>query len=351
MIGKSHDRTAVFSESSSRKVSAMLNRCPIRYVLFWSAIFVIVSAGQGAVAQTQVARIEVFPIESITVSDEEFLAGKKDGKPVTLAGELRIPRSGTARLPAVVLVHGSGGIPGSIADWAQFLNALGVATLTLDSFTGREIVSTIEDQDRLGRLAMIVDVYRALDMLAKHPRIEPSKVAVMGFSRGGHVALYASLRRFQRAYATGGNQFAGYLAFYSDCGVKYRGDDDVADKPIRLLHGAADDYIPVGPCRPFVERLRAKGKDITLTEYPNAIHVFDWRALVKPVRMAKAQNWSRCNREESADGRVINLQTGQPFSFRDACVELGATIAYDAEAHSAAQRAVREFVEATLGAK
>lgn len=135
----------------------------------------------------------------MTLTDDEALAGKKDGKPVTLAGELRIPRPGTARLPAVVLIHGSSGVVGYIGDWAQFLSAQGVATFTLDSFSGRGIVSTVEDQDRRGRFTMIVDAYRALDLLAKHPRIHPTKVAVMGFSRGGSASLYASLRRFQRA--------------------------------------------------------------------------------------------------------------------------------------------------------
>ena len=312
---------------------------------------IAISLSHIPLARAQVAKVEVYPIESTTLSDEEFLAAKNEGTPVTLAGELRIPRPGSARLPAIVLIHGSGGVSGYIDDWAQFLNTLGVATFTLDSFTGRGIVSTIDDQDRLGRLAMIVDAYRSLDLLAKHPRIDPAKIAVMGFSRGGGVALYASLRRFQRPYATGGNEFAGYLAFYADCGTKYRGDDDVSDKPIRLFHGTADDYVPVAPCRPFVERLRAKGKNIILTEYPKAMHVFDWPALAKPVRLANAQNWSHCQRAETADGRIINTQTGQPFSFKDACVELGATLAYEAEAHKAAQRAVQEFVVGTLGAK
>ena len=315
------------------------------------AASVAIYLGGASSAHAQVAKIEVYPVESMTVTDEDFLAGKKEGRPVTLAGELRIPRPGATRLPAIVLIHGSGGVSGYIGDWAQFLNGLGVATFTLDSFAGRGIASTIDDQDRLGRLAMIVDAYRVLDLLAKHPRIDPAKVAVMGFSRGGGVALYASLRRFQRTYATAGNEFAGYLAFYADCGTKYRGDDDVSDKPIRLFHGTADDYVPVAPCRPFVERLRAKGKDISLTEYANAWHVFDGPAFAKPLRLATAQNWSHCKREESADAKVVNLETGQPFTFKDSCVVPGATIAYDAEAHKAAQRAVQEFVVNTLGAK
>jgi len=69
------------------------------------------------------------------------------------------------------------------------LNELGVAALAVDSFAGRGIVSTNTDQTQLDRLSMVVDAYRALELLAKHPRIDPTRIAVMGFSRGGQSAL------------------------------------------------------------------------------------------------------------------------------------------------------------------
>jgi acetyl esterase/lipase len=56
---------------------------------------------------------------------------------------------------------------------------------------------------------MIVDAYRALVSLVKHPPIDPAKVAVMGVSRGGQAALDSSLRRFRHAYASAGHEFAG----------------------------------------------------------------------------------------------------------------------------------------------
>jgi dienelactone hydrolase len=92
-------------------------------------------------------------------------------------------------LPAVILLHGSGGISGYVTDWEMDLNSMGVATFVIDCFKGRGIVNTNNDQSQLGRLSMIVDAYRALDVLAKHPRIDPNRIAIMGFSRGGQAAL------------------------------------------------------------------------------------------------------------------------------------------------------------------
>ena len=88
--------------------------------LFCFAALVATYLSHPSPAYAQVAKIEVYPLESTTLTDEDFLAGKKEGKPVTLAGELRIPTPGAARLPAVVLIHGSGGVSGYIGDWAQF---------------------------------------------------------------------------------------------------------------------------------------------------------------------------------------------------------------------------------------
>jgi len=300
----------------------------------------------------EVARVELHTFQSTTLTDQEFLTGKKEGKPVILAGELRIPKLGTDHLPAVVLVHGSGGVSGYVDDWAQWFNAIGVATFVFDSFTARSIVTTNIDQDQLGRLTMIVDAYRALELIAKHPRIDPDRIALMGFSRGGTAALYASMKRFQRMHGPAGLAFAAYIPFYPQCGVRFIDDEDVADKPIRIFHGAADDYVPVAPTRLYVERLRKAGKDVQLTEYAGAQHVFDWAMLKTPVKLAQGQTARNCQLEEAADGRIINSKTKQPFGWNsDSCVERGVTIGYNAQAHSEAQNAVRELVIAVLKPK
>lgn len=169
-------------------------------------------------AYAQIARLELHAFQTQTPTDQEFLTGKKDAKPATISGELRIPRAGTDRLPAVVLLHGSGGISSLQDNWAKEFSTIGVATFIVDSFTGRGVTSTANDQDQLSRWVMIGDAYRALEVLAKHPRIDPARVVVMGFSRGGGAAQYSSLKRFAAMHGpAGGLAFAGYIGLYPTC--------------------------------------------------------------------------------------------------------------------------------------
>jgi dienelactone hydrolase len=318
-----------------------------RLFLAYLAVCVLFCAAPAMVT-AQVARMEIHSFQSATLTDQRFLSGQKDGKTVMVAGELRLPRPGNDRLPAVVLLHGSSGINGGVTDWAQDLNSMGIATFVLDSFTTRGIVSTVNDQSQLGRLAMIVDAYRALELLSKHPRIDPARIALMGFSRGGQATLYASLKRFQGMYGIPGQEFAAYVPFYADCGSTYDRDEDVSNKPIRLFHGSADDYNPVASCRAYVLRLKAAGKDVVLTEYAGAAHFFDWQALVKPIKAEKGQRTGQCALAEAQDGVIINSKTKQPFTYADPCVELGPTVAYDVNASTEARRAVKDFFATTL---
>jgi dienelactone hydrolase len=297
-------------------------------------------------AEAQVARFEIWPIESITLTDSDFLAGRDAGKPVLIAGELRLPKIGAAKLPAVILLHGSGGIGGPVDEWVRDLNQLGIATVALDSFSGRGLRSTVADQAQLGRLNMVVDAYRALGILAKDPRIDPARIAVMGFSRGGQSALYSAMSRLYRLQGPkDGTQFAAHLAVYPDCLTTYKDDTEVK-RPIRIFHGTADDYNPVAPCRLYVERLNQANRDVKLIEYADAAHVFDAPALKTPVILTSATTNRRCHLFEDAQSLIVNTETKQPFTYGDACVEKGPTIAFNEAAYTKAHADVRAFLSA-----
>src|SRR3974390_3470000 len=82
------------------------------------AAITITLSGSHADAQS-VARIELQPIQTVTLKTEQILTSDTKGTPATLAGELRIPKPGSERLPTVVLIHGSGGGGGKVAARAK----------------------------------------------------------------------------------------------------------------------------------------------------------------------------------------------------------------------------------------
>jgi dienelactone hydrolase len=312
-----------------------------------SIAFILLTIFLPVVACAQVARMEVIPFKSTTMTDEQFLGSNPSGKPVTVAGEFRLPRGGTERFPAVILLHGSGGVSGYVTDWEQDFLAMGVATFVVDSYTGRGVISTNDDESQLGRLVQTEDAYRALELLSKHPRIDADRIMLMGFSRGAQATLVASLKRIQGAHVVPhGSEFAAYVALYPNCSWTYRDEANVADKPIRVFQGSADDY--VAACRAYVARVKASGKDIQFTEYPGAGHLFDWRALKKPMSLSQAQSTRNCQLEEIAGGQIINAKTKQPFSYSDPCVERGYTLSYNEKASSDVRNAVKALVIAVL---
>ena len=293
-------------------------------------------------------RTELHQVPTLTVSDQQFLAGDEvSATRVTVGGQLALAQH-PGRLPVVIMLHGSGGIDARAEIWSSQFHAMGISTFILDSLTGRGMSSVSADQGSLGRLNLIIDAYRALEVLAKHPRVDSSKIVLMGFSRGGQAALYASVTRFNQLWNKSGLTFAAYLPFYPDCGTTYLSDARVAGQPIRIFQGTSDDYNPIAPCRSYVLKLRDAGADVQLTEYPNAHHVFDNPLLGATDVARDAQTVRRCTITEEAVGELMNAATQKPFSYRDSCVERGPHVGYSPAASASAHQAVSDFLAARL---
>lgn len=294
------------------------------------------------------ARTELLPVQTLTLTDQQFLVGDSNGKPTAIVGQLRIAQ-GLGRLPLVVLQHGSGGFGPNIEYWSRELNAAGISTFAIDGFTGRGLEEVNSNHALLGRLNFILDIYRSLDALATHPRIDPQRIALMGFSRGGQATLYASLKRFQRMWNKSGVEFVAYLPFYPDCMTTYIGDADIESRPIRIFGGTLDDYNPISVCKGYVERLKAAGHDVVLTEYPNASHGFDNPLAPQPaVIFPTFESVRNCRIEEEPGGVLVNIETKRPFNYKDACVAHGTHVGHDPIAAEASTTAVKTFLRSAF---
>src|SRR6267142_7164448 len=300
-----------------------------------------------SISKEVAARTDFYAIPSLTISDQQFLTGDTNGKQVIVAGEFRIAQ-GSGKLPVVVLMHGSSGVGAGMDPWVRHFNAMGISTFVIDGFSGRGLTAVGPNQALLGRLNLIVDIYRALEILAKHPRVDPERIVLMGFSRGGQAALYASLDRFNKLWNKSGAQFAGYIPFYPDCSTSYATDTEVAARPIRIFHGTPDDYNPVASCKAYVQRLQDARRDVVLTEYPDSAHGFDAGLLgVNTVTVsANAQTARNCHIREGEGGVLMNADTQQPFGYKDPCIELNPHVGGNPATAEEARKAVSEFLQA-----
>ena len=304
-----------------------------------------IALATAATAQERPPPDDELTVVSATYTDTQFLRGEPpQNAEVELSGTLRLPNHQTG-LPVVILLHGSEGVAsGAVAAWRQVLDRAGLASFRLDSFTGRGIESVEADQSQLGLYTQIYDAFRAVETLAADPRIDPDRIVLMGFSRGGTAALYAAMTRFQDDYGPQNGRLLGYVAAYPSCAIPLARDTEVAGAPIRIFHGAEDDWVPAPPCRAYVERLRTSGRDAAMTEYPGVGHAFDNPSATPGLALSNAPTARNCRRAE-VDGVIVNLETGLPFTFADACVETGVTVGYDEAAAADMAASVLDLFE------
>jgi dienelactone hydrolase len=210
----------------------------------------------------------------------ELIKGDSQTQPVNILGNLFLPSSGE-KVPAVVLMHGSGGIYQAMLDfWPKQFNAAGIAVLSVDSFSPRGVHSTAEDQSLVPFAADSADAFAALKLLASHPRIDPKRIAIMGFSRGGITTWRTAVERIIRSQKQlDGLRFAAHIPVYSGgCVGAFRliaKPGVFSTAPMLWIHGDADDYTPIGPCRDYAERIGKAGTPVELVTIEGARHKFD----------------------------------------------------------------------------
>ncbi len=247
----------------------------------------------------------------------EILQNRLAGKPkIRIPAELMLPADAPGRVPAVVIMHGSGGLRQEREyRYARELNKEGIAAVVLDSFSPRGVATTGGQQERVLTSTMVGDVYALLNLLQTHPRIEPDRVGVMGFSKGGSVTVFALDEQVRTALASGGARFAVGVAFYPGCVTQLKRPKPTT-APLFMLLGEQDSYTPAVQCERQAASMKAAGGAVTVMKYSDAHHAWDaWF----PVQFTRFDySYGNCAFEVDEGGTLVDLKAGRLLQNADA---------------------------------
>ena len=245
---------------------------------------------------------------------DDIGAGSEDAPPTTALGRLYLPPGPHAArsVPAVILLHGSGGIlPSRELTYAPQLARLGVAALVVDSFGARRDRGT-EYLDRILNITetmILADAYTGLGFLAARPEIDPRHVVLTGFSYGAMSTMYGLYAQFAGKLAPPGLRFAGHVAFYGPCIARFN-DSRTTGAPLLMLIGGKDELVDQRRCAEVAADLRRGGSRVDTIVYPDAVH--QWDGALAP--RLSGSNLSGCSLRVERDGTITDQDTGLEMS-------------------------------------
>ena len=192
-----------------------------------------------------------------------------------LSGTLYLPEGASAPSPAIVLIHGTGGIDSRGAYYRGPLLGAGVAVLEVDFKTGN-YTSTA---DRPQNDEFVPAAFAALKRLRQTAGIDPARIGVMGFSMGGGITVRTALEENRKRWLGAEPGFAAHVAFYPVCRyfiAKVAHSSGVTGAPMIVFYGSADAYGEDEAVPELKALLKKRFRfELTTVEYPGATHGFN----------------------------------------------------------------------------
>lgn len=209
--------------------------------------------------------------------------------------EVYLPNKRSVTGQAVVICPGGG--YGILAyDWegtdiAKFLNAYGIAAIVLKYRLPDSVSSTAPDQ------VPLLDAKQAMRLVRDHAKewnINPSKIGVMGFSAGGHLASTLSTHfeedskpnfsiliypviSMDKNITHGGSRNNLIGSHPTDAMVKLYSNDlhvNANTPPTFLIHATDDDLVPVENSLLYYQALKKNKVPTEMHIYPKGGHGF-----------------------------------------------------------------------------
>jgi dienelactone hydrolase len=194
----------------------------------------------------------------------------KDGD-TALEGFLAYDDAAKGPQPLVLVVHEWWGLNDYAKSRARQLAQLGYVAFAVDMYgkgvlaTDAKEAGTLAGKLRSDRPAMRKRILAALDAVKSNPRVDPKRIAAIGYCFGGTTVL---------ELARSGADIAGVVSFHGGLDApKAEGTSPIKCK-VLVLTGPDDRSVPPTLIATFEDEMRQAKADYQINIYGGAVHAF-----------------------------------------------------------------------------
>lgn len=193
----------------------------------------------------------------------------KDGDTV-LEGYLAYDDAVKRPQPLVLVVHEWWGLNDYAKSRARQLAQLGYVAFAVDMY-GKGVLAkdaktagALAGKLKSDRPAMRKRIAAGLDAVKSNPRVDPNRIAAIGYCFGGTTVL---------ELARSGANIAGVVSFHGGLDSPKPADDSIKCK-VLALSGADDRSVPTTQIAAFSDEMRQAKADYQIVLYGRAVHAF-----------------------------------------------------------------------------
>jgi len=188
-----------------------------------------------------------------------------------LEGYLAYDDSFPGPRPGILIAHEWTGLGSYVKGRAEQLARIGLVVFAADIYgkgvrpADRQEAAKISESYLANRPLMRARARAALDELGKNPRVDPKRIAAIGYCFGGAVVL---------ELARSGAPLAGAVTFHGELDTPHPEDDKNIRCKVLSCTGANDPFITQEKVDAFWKEMRDAGVDWQLNVYSGAVHSF-----------------------------------------------------------------------------
>ncbi len=188
--------------------------------------------------------------------------------------------------PGVLVVHEWWGLNDYARERADQLARMGYVAFALDMYGKGVVAETREQAAKLsgqlkGTPLLRTRAQAGLDVLRRQERVDPQRIAAIGFCFGGTTVL-------ELAYS--GADLKGVVSFHGGLVTPSPEDLKRTRAALLVLHGADDPFVPPAQVDALEAALRDSSVDWHLVIYGDAVHAFTNPAAGKDKSAGAAYN-------------------------------------------------------------